>query len=151
MLCGTDSSRPPSKGSELLWSPVCRWRLPAATRHPSIRWCRRRLEALGVTEVLLPPFQAGLHFIDADAVVLELGVPVIAQESDGVGPALAAMTHELDRSHALAPQFLHLMLLRFPLAVQAEDGAVRRIGNQRHYVVHEHASRGDGAVDVHQM
>ena len=81
----------------------------------------------------------------------ELVTTVLAQQAHRVGAALAAVPHQLHVAFALVLKRLQLLRGRAALAGQAEMGAVRRVGDQRHDVVQERAARLDLAVDVQQV
>ena len=76
---------------------------------------------------------------------------ILAQHADGIGTALATVAHQIGAAGQLVLQFLQLGGVGAALAAEAEGGAVRRIGDQRHDVVEEGAARLDRRVDLQQM
>ena len=76
---------------------------------------------------------------------------ILAEQADRVGAALAAVLHQIGAIREFLLQRLQLRGRRSALPCEAEVGAVRRIGDQRHDVVQEGATPSHLGVDLLQM
>lgn len=95
---------------------------------------------------------AGVEFnFGGDLVEGKLSLAIIAQQTDGVGPALLAVAHKLNVAIETVLKCLQFERLRATLTRKTVISTMRRLGNQGHHIVHECAAVSDPSVNFDEV